>query len=113
VERREASKSLVAGGAERDPDHPVVLRVDLARDETCDLGALDQLDGAVVLEEQGLRDVVDGRAGRAVMPPHHEQELVLGRGDAGRARPGLAPVQEAPELRAQLEELAEQLLAEI
>lgn len=52
---------------EADPHHPVIVWVVVTLDETGALGTIDQLDCAVVPEEQVPGDVTDARR-RAVTP---------------------------------------------
>jgi hypothetical protein len=67
-------------------------------DQPDGLGALSQLDGAVVAKQQIPGHIADGGPTGVVMPPDSEQQLVLGGGKPGRLGPGLGPVQE-PEPR--------------
>lgn len=54
----------------------VVDGIALAGEETCTLGALGQLHGAVVADVQRLGRVADGWAVRRGVPANHEQQLV-------------------------------------
>jgi hypothetical protein len=60
------------------PDDPPVIGVFLADDQPDGLGALGQLDGTVVAKQQIPGHLTDGRPTGVVMPPHGEQQLMLG-----------------------------------
>jgi hypothetical protein len=49
------------------------------------LGTVDQLDGAVVAQQQGPGDLADGRPIRVGMAADGQQQLVLGWGEPGRS----------------------------
>jgi len=99
----EGGQQRLAVGGEPHPDHAVVVGIGGALHEIRLLCAIDQLDSAVVAEQEVAGDVADRRV--APMPPDGQQQLVLRRRQA--LVPGLllAPVEEAPELVAQVEEL--------
>jgi len=85
----EALQALLAAGGEHDPHGPGVLGVGPAQDQPGGHGPVDQLDGAVVAHQQVAGDLPDGGAARVGVPTDGQQQLVLGRGDAGRL--GLLP----------------------
>lgn len=92
---------LEGGGAllgQGQPDDPPVIGVFLADDQPDGLGPLN---GTVMAKQQIPGHVADGRPARVVMPPHREQQLVLGGGKAGRLGLRLAPVQKPAQARTQ------------
>ena len=95
---------LEGGGAllgQGQPDDPPVIGVFLADDQPGGLGPLGQLDGTVVAKQQIAGHVADSWPARVVMPPHREQQLVLGGGKPGRLGLRLAPVQKPAQARTQ------------
>jgi hypothetical protein len=58
----------------------------------------------VVAQEQGVRDVTNGRTGAVRVATHGEQELMLRGGEPYGARLLLAPAQEPPDAGAEVEE---------
>jgi len=62
-----------------DPHHPVVFGIPLAAHEARRLGAVHELDGTVVLQEQVAGHLADGRRVRLRVTPYRQEELVLGR----------------------------------
>jgi hypothetical protein len=102
----EAFELLCAAGGEPEADDAVVLGVLGALEQPGRDGPVDEADGAVMPEEQVVGDVSDGRSGRVVMTSDREQELMLGGGEASRVGVLLAPAQEAPQIRAQLQQTA-------
>ena len=93
-----------AAGSEVQPHDPVVVAVLTAADEPGGLRPVDQADGSVVAQKEVLGHVADGRSAPVGMTPDGEQQLVLGRRDAGRLGLLLAPAQEATEPGAELEQ---------
>src|SRR5262245_41634777 len=79
---RERRQAAAAPRREAEPDDAPIVRVDLALDEPGAFGPVDELDGAVVAEQQMFRDVTDRRIAR--MAADGEQQLVLRRGQPGR-----------------------------
>src|SRR5215212_1670844 len=67
-------------GCELDPHDPVVSGIGAAADEATLLGAVYQLHGAVVAEQEVVCDLADG--GRRAVAADGQQELVLGRREA-------------------------------
>lgn len=88
-----------------DPHHAVVPAVGEAADEPGLHGAIDQLDGAVVAEQEVGRDVADARC-RSVASDRQE-ELVLGRREPDLMSLVLAPVKEPAQAVAELQESLE------
>ncbi len=74
-------------------------------DEPCLRRPIDELDRAVVAQEQRLCDFPDRRR-LALMPADGEEQLVLLRRQAGEAGLLVAPVEEAAERSAEGKELA-------
>jgi len=66
--------------------------------------AIDQAGRAVVSQHQRLGNVADGRFVRAGVPADREEELVLRGGEAFTLGFLFAPVEEPPQLRAELEQ---------
>ncbi len=86
------------------PDDPLVAPIGSTADQPGGFGSVDELDGAVVLEQEYLGDVSNGRPAPVLPAPNREQELVLRRGEPDRRGLFFAPVQEAAEAGAELEE---------
>ncbi len=92
---RETLESARAVGRERQTHDPVV---DVGAHPAHEAGLdrpVHESHRTVVLEQEVLRHVTDGRAPGVVVPAHREHELVLGRGEPLGARLLLAPVLEA------------------
>ena len=92
VSRRQGLQLPAAQGRETEPDDAVVAGVLGPGHQARLLGAVDELDDAVVSEQEMAGDVAD-RGGRTV-PTDGEEELVLGGREAGPARCLLAPAEE-------------------
>ncbi len=96
---REPFEPAAAVGRQGEAHHAVVvIRADPTHEPGLD-GPVDQSYRAVVLEEEVLRHVADGRAPGVAVTAHREHELVLGRGESLGARLLLAPVLEATQAR--------------
>ena len=95
-----------APGRQAEPDDALVVRVVVPADQSGLGRAVHQSHRAVVAQEQRRGDVADRRVLDAVVAADREEELVLGRREAGVARPFLAPVEEPPELGAEREQVA-------
>jgi hypothetical protein len=80
VEGRESFQSLSTSVGELQPDHPVVVVVAVSHDKASGIGPVDQLDRAVMAQEQVVGDFAHGRTARVAMAPNGQEELVLGRG---------------------------------
>jgi hypothetical protein len=111
VHRRQEGETLLALACQPEADHTVITRVADAFDEACSGTAVDELDGAVVAQQQMLGDVTDrrtvGRAESGVMTTHGEEQLVLGGGEAHPPRLGLAPAEESAQTVTEVEEAGE------
>ena len=112
--RSEASELLEVGGGES-IEHPTALRGELEPHETSvatvavpahqagPLGPVDELDRAVVAEQEMLGDVTDRRIVGPGVTPHRQQELVLLARQAGGGGLVLTPAQEAPQAGSELQ----------
>lgn len=105
---REACQERLAFACQAQDGAAAICRVFFARQETFPLGAVDEFDGAVVLDAQSLGHVGDGDGRALGRAGYLEQKLMLLRLKA-RCQSGLlAEVQEAPQLEAELGERAEE-----
>ena len=80
------------------------LAVGSTPDQAGGFGPVDELDGAVVPEQEDVGDVADRRPARSRLTADGEQQLVLRRGETDRRGLFLAPVQEAAQAGPELEE---------
>jgi chloride channel protein, CIC family len=85
-------------------DDTLVAPVRPAADQPGGFGTVDELDGAVVPEQQCFGNVTDGRSAPPLLTPDREQELMLCRCEANRHGLFFAPVQEAAEASAERKE---------
>ncbi len=83
----DALTELVVGSGEviAEAHHPAVAAIDVAGDEFASLGAIDQFDEAVVLQQQVFGYVTDGWSRRPVVTADGEQQLVLLRCQTSRS----------------------------
>ena len=86
------SEASCPGSREAKANDAMVATVRLSTDETGELGAVDELDNAVVAQEHMVGDVPD--SGVTAVSADREQQLILGRRDPGVDRLLFAPVQE-------------------
>ena len=91
VEIRQCVEALATGRGELHPHDAVILRVTHPRDQPCRVGAIHEPHRAVVAEEEVVGDLADGRAAAVGVPADGEQQLVLGRRQAGGLRLLVAP----------------------
>jgi hypothetical protein len=92
-------------GRDLDQHSSAVLAVVVTLHESARHGPIDELDGAVVLDQQPLGEVADGwRAVSAAEAAQHEQQLMLLWFEAERVRSAFAKGEEAPELEAEASE---------
>ena len=75
--RREPAHALTSLGGELDPHDPQIDVVDTTPHQACGLGAVDELDDAVVAYEQLGGQVADRGLLRFRSTPYGEKELVL------------------------------------
>ncbi len=104
MQRREGLEPFGAERGELEPHQTVVLGVPDPGHEAGGFGPVDQADGAVVAQEQDVGHVGDRRAAGVTVAPNGQQELVLGRGQAGGGGLGAAPAEEAAQAGAQGQE---------
>src|SRR5581483_8291515 len=104
VALRQALQHPQAAGGEREPDNPPVDPVASPPYQPCGLGSIHEPHGAVVAEQEVAGDVGDGRPVGIRVSPDGEEQLVLGRGEAGGDRLLLAPPEEPPQPGSQTEE---------
>jgi len=97
VKRCETLQHPPALRGEPDIDLAPVALPPLAPDEAPALQAIDQLDRAVVLDLEPLRQLADRRLPIRRQPPQRQEQLVLLRLETDGARCLLAPAQELPE----------------
>ena len=105
VEGRELAEARLTLGAEGEAHDSVIVRVDRTRDESGPLGAANQLDDAVVAQQEMVGDVSDRR--RSVVTPDGQQQLMLGRCEADGPGLPLRPPFEATQGVAEGEQLPE------
>ena len=107
------AETAVPEGGEAQVDNSLVAPVGMAPDEAGGFRPVDQLDRAVVPEQEGLGDLPDGRTFPARVPPDREQQLVLRRREADGYRLCLAPAQEAAQAGPELEQTCVVLVGKI
>jgi hypothetical protein len=93
----EPGQAFLPAGGEADADYPGVALVGLAPDQARGLGAVGELDCAVVAQQEVVRYVADGRRLAARVALDRQQQLMLRRGEACLARPRFAPAEEFPQ----------------
>jgi hypothetical protein len=91
-------------------DSLVMLVIDALHQSSAD-GAVDELDDAVVPEQEVLGDFPDRR--RRAMPADREQELVLGAGEPDGLGLRFAPVLEPAQPVAEIQQPAEVLVTKL
>jgi hypothetical protein len=94
-------QALSAVGGEADPDEAAGVVIAPSLHQPGRLGAVDQLDGAVMTEQQVAGQVADGRAAPSAVAFDCQQQLMLGRSQADVARLSLGPVLEAAQASAE------------
>jgi hypothetical protein len=80
VGRGQVVQDLLASAGEPDPDEPAVAGVGRSPHQAGGLRAVDQLDRAVVPQQQVAREIPDGRRLGAGMALDRDQELMLPMG---------------------------------
>ena len=100
----------VTFGGELEADDSLIALIADPLDQAGPHGTVDELDDAVMTQEEVLCDIPDGRC--TGVASHREEQLVLCRGQADAPRLGLAPVQEATKAVAELEETGEVLVGQ-
>lgn len=102
----ERPELVLPEGREADPDHPSIAGDRSFPDHKASGDrAIDQLDHAVVPQEQVIGDVADRRTMRMLVTADREQELMLRRGQSSSRRLIRAPTQEPSQAVAEPEEL--------
>lgn len=94
MQLRERLEFAPPEGREHQPHGASVPLVASANDQTGRHGPIDELDGAVVPQEQMVRHRRDRRAEGVPVPADREEQLVLGRGQSLRTGSLGAPAQE-------------------
>jgi CIC family chloride channel protein len=100
----QVEEAATALGSQPESHDTIVDRVRRPPDESRGLGAVDQSDSTVVLEEQGFGNLSDRRPFAIRVALDREEQLMLRRGETGGVGLLLAPVQEATEPGPQLEQ---------
>jgi uncharacterized protein YeaO (DUF488 family) len=103
----EAVQPCLPVGGEHHPGQPPVLGVTGPRDNPRVGRPVHQLDHAVVAQQQVLGELGDRRILAPRVALDRDEKLVLGRGQADRARLRLAPVQEPAQARAERQQILE------
>jgi hypothetical protein len=88
----------------------VVVGVGHTLEQSCRLGPVDELDGAVVAQQEMLGDVTD--RGWLAVAANCQEQLVLRSCQSDRARLIIAPMQETAETVAEREQAGEVTVAE-
>lgn len=91
----------------------VAGRVTMAAHKARALCAVDKTHDAVVAQHEGLRELADRRSVLGTAASYCEQKLMLGWGEAVRIGLFLAPVQEAAQAGAQVQELPVLLVCQV
>jgi len=107
------AEPILAVGGEPDAGDAAVAAVAPALHQPGGLGAINQFDRAVRPEQQVGGQVADGGAIPAAVALDGQQQLMLGRGQAGRARPSLGPVLKAAQARPEREQVLIVLAGEL
>src|SRR5581483_2001266 len=99
------AQPLFAFGGKPDADNAAVAVVPRALDQARGHRPVDQLDRAVVPEQQVISQLANGGRIAAGMALDRQQQLVLCRGEPGAARLGLAPMQELAQAGAEFQQV--------
>ena len=100
----ELAEATGSDGSEVQPHHPMIVVVDSAPNEAGPFGAIDQADRAVMPQHQSLGHFADRRALRIPTPTDRQEKLMLSRSQPYCNGLFLAPMQEATQTGAELEE---------
>jgi len=100
----EGLQSLRTGPGEAEADDPMVFGIAASHHETGRVSAVDELDRAVVSKQQVVRNFTDSRTALVVVTADRQQQLMLSRGEARRARLLLAPTLETAQPGSQPQE---------
>jgi hypothetical protein len=113
MRQRESSQRFPTAIGELNMHKRMAARVAPTRDQTGSLRTIDKTDNAVVAQHQRLRQLADRRPPERTATPYREQQLMLCRGQTLLFGLFFAPVQEATQARAQLQELLVLLMTQI
>ena len=83
VQGRESLETLRAVGGEMQSNHPMILVVSGAGDQTGGVSPVDEPNRAVMEQQQIVRHLSDGRTTGITMPPDGQEQLVLSGREAG------------------------------
>ena len=111
VRQRQLVQYLVAPLGEPHPDEPSVVRIGRPDHQAAGFGAVDELDGAVRLEQQVAGDVTDRRRYPSAVALNGDEQLVLDVRETGGLRLVFAPALETPQRDAERQQLLEIVLA--
>lgn len=112
MRRGELLQDTSAGRCERQAHDPAVVSIDRTHHVPAALGPIDELDHAVVLQQQVVGQFGHRRRGIAVVPADGQQQLMLLRSESGSVGLLVAPVQEAPHRRAKPQQVTVLLIVE-
>jgi hypothetical protein len=93
-----ACENLLTGGRKANPDLAAVFFATNPLHESADGQAINQADGAMVVDQKMVRQIAYGRAAVLVQGPDRQEHLVLLGFKALSACSCLAEVQKAPDL---------------
>lgn len=94
MQRRQVGKHPFTVRGERHPDQAVIVPIGSRPHQTGLLRPMNELAGAVLTDEELLRDLPDRRGPALLEALHHDEELVLRRGDALGLGGVVAPAEE-------------------
>jgi hypothetical protein len=113
MHQRKSSQRFPAAIGELNMHKRMLARVAPTRDQAGCLCTIDKANNAVVAQHQRLRQLTDRRSPGRAAAPYREQQLMLRRGQTVLFGLLFAPMQEATQPRAQLQELLVLLMAQI
>jgi hypothetical protein len=97
VGRGESPEALLAVGGKADPDHAAIILIGSAPHQARGLGAVNELDRAVMAQQEIVRYVADGRRLATRVTFDRQQQLVLRGREASLDCLFLAPAEELPQ----------------
>ena len=110
MRRRQLSELGLTFGGQLEADDPLIGLVRDPSDQTSSDGAVDELDHAVMTQEEVLSDLPDGRS--TIVAAYREEQLVLRRGQADAPCLVLTPVKEATQAVTEGEQTGEVLVGQ-